>query len=341
MAAYKIKRSVMINGKLKWITANTEQEYAEKLTAAFGMINSADDKEKHSFKEFAQTWFELYSKPNIASVTQQTYKRQINRYLVPTFADKALEDISVDDIQALFNVMSGAKATKEKAYMVLKMILDAAVEDGYIERNPAKSKKLRINGQASEPTKVYSLESMKYIVSHIDCIRSESDRAYIALQALHPLRLEEVLGLKWADIDMKTMTISIHRAVTHPTRNQPEIKAPKTEASNRVIGLSAIAAKHLTPGKPSDYVIGGENPLSYTQLRRMCERIQKDIQFDEKITPIRFRTTVLTDIYANSKDVKLAQAAAGHTTAAMTLKHYIKGRDSATQTASVIDAAYA
>ena len=193
--------------------------------------------------------------------------------------------------------------TKEKAYMVLKMILDAAVEDGYIERNPAKSKKLRINGQASEPTKVYSLESMKYIVSHIDCIRSESDRAYIALQALHPLRLEEVLGLKWADIDMKTMTINIHRAVTHPTRNQPEIKAPKTEASNRVIGLSAIAAKHLTPGKPSDYVIGGENPLSYTQLRRMCERIQKDIQFDEKITPIRFRTTVLTDIYANSKDV--------------------------------------
>ena len=72
----------------------------------------------------------------------------------------------------------------------------------------------------------------------------------------------------------------------------------------------------------------------------MCARIEKDIGFDEKITPIRFRTTVLTDIYDSTKDVKLAQAAAGHTTAAMTLKHYIKGRESVAQTANVIDAAY-
>lgn len=341
MAAYKIKRSVMINGKQKWITANTEQDYAEKLAAEFVTVASVNNKEKHSFKEFAQTWFELYSKPNIASVTQQTYKRQIDRYLIPAFGNKAVEDISPDDMQALYNSMSGAKATKEKARMVLNMVLDAAVEDGYIEKNPAKSKRLKLCGTASEYTKVYSTESMRYITSHIDSIQSESDRAYIALQALHPLRLEEVLGLKWADIDMDAMTIHVHRAVTHPTRSYPEIKAPKTEASNRVIGLSAIAAKHLTPGKPTDYVIGGENPISYTQLKHMCVRIQKEMGFDEKITPIRFRTTVLTDIYANSKDVKLAQAAAGHTTAAMTLKHYIKGRDSVTQTASVIDAAYA
>ena len=73
----------------------------------------------------------------------------------------------------------------------------------------------------------------------------------------------------------------------------------------------------------------------------MCGRIQTDIGFEEKITPIRFRTTVLTDIYAKTKDVKLAQESAGHTTAAMTLKHYIKNRDRVVRTASVIDQAYA
>ena len=102
-----------------------------------------------------------------------------------------------------------------------------------------------------------------------------------------------------------------------------------------------MAAKHLNPGKPTDFVFGGAPPLSYTQLKHMCAHIQKDLGFDERITPRRFRTTVLTDIYANSKDVKLAQAAAGHTTAAMTLKHYIKGRESVARTANVIDAAYA
>jgi integrase len=72
----------------------------------------------------------------------------------------------------------------------------------------------------------------------------------------------------------------------------------------------------------------------------MCDRIKKDIGFEERITPIRFRTTVLSDIYAGSKDIKKAQAAAGHTTAAMTLKHYIKNRECVVKTASIIEAAY-
>ena len=147
-------------------------------------------------------------------------------------------------------------------------------------------------------------------------------------------------SIKWEDIDLDKMTIDIHRAVTHPDRNQPEIKAPKTKASNRIIGLSAKAAQFLTPGEPTGFVFGGDKPLSYTQVRRMCSRIQKDIGFDDKITPIRFRTTVLTDIYANTKDAKLARDAAGHTTEAMTLRRYIKGRESVTQAACVIDAAY-
>ncbi len=340
MAAYKIRRSVVIDGKPRWITANTEQEYAEKLAKAFGAIAPSSPMEKHNFKDYALTWFELYSKPNIEAVTQQTYKRQINRYLIPTFGEKDIEDITTDDVQALFNSIAGAKATKDKVRMVLSMILDAAIDDGFIPKNPVKSKKIRITGKPSELTKCYSIEQMKYIVDNIGKVQSPSDRAYLVLQALHPMRLEEVLGLKWEDIDLDTMTISIHRAVTHPDRNQPEIKAPKTEASNRTIELTERAIKYLVPGKPTDFVFGGAKPLSYTQVRRMCDRIKKDIGFEERITPIRFRTTVLSDIYAGSKDIKKAQAAAGHTTAAMTLKHYIKNRECVVKTASIIEAAY-
>ena len=57
----------------------------------------------------------------------------------------------------------------------------------------------------------------------------------------------------------------------------------------------------------------------------MCNRIKRDIGFDENITPIRFRTTVLTVLYDQTKDIKLAQAAAGHTTSVMTLRYYCFG----------------
>ena len=72
----------------------------------------------------------------------------------------------------------------------------------------------------------------------------------------------------------------------------------------------------------------------------MCNRIKNDTEFSENITPIRFRTTVLTDLYDQTKDIKLAQAAAGHTTSAMTLKYYVKGRETSTQATSAVDRAY-
>lgn len=103
-------------------------------------------------------------------------------------------------------------------------------------------------------------------------------------------RLEEALGLQWADINAESGAIHIRRAVTHPTRNQPEIKRPKTESSIRTIGLSPLAVPYLTRGRDNDFRFGGSSPLSYTQVRRMCDRIKMDTNFSENITPIRFRT---------------------------------------------------
>lgn len=338
--ATKINRAVVINGEKKWIHANTEQEYADKLAALFGADKPASTKGKRNFRDYALNWFEVYSKPNVETATATTYKRQLNLYLIPAFGDMAIEDIGTDEVQKLFNGMKGAKATKDKAKLVLNMIFEAAIEDEIIQKNPLKSRRVKITGKSSQLTKEYSVEQMRYLILHLKDVQRPDDRMYLAMQALHPLRLEEVLGLKWGDVDLDAMTVYVRRAVTHPTRNLPEIKATKTEASNRVIGLSKIAAMHLIPGNSDDYIFGGAKPLSYTQVRRMCNRIQKDTGFEENITPIRFRTTVLTDIYDQTKDVKAAQAAAGHTTSAMTLKHYIKGRETARQTANAIDDIY-
>lgn len=225
--------------------------------------------------------------------------------------------------------------------MVLNQILDAAVEDKLISQNPAKSRRIKITGKASKATLPYTVEQMRYLVQHIGDLQNPLDRAYLALQALHPLRLEEVLGLQPEDIDTEQMTIHIRRAVTHPTRNQPEIKDTKTDSSHRIIGLSALALPHLQELHPGGkFLFGGEKPLSYTQVRRMCQRIQRETGFTESITPIRFRTTVLTDLYDQTKDIKLAQAAAGHTTSAMTLKYYVKGRETSSQATAAVDKLY-
>ena len=338
MAKHKINQPVMINGQKRWITAGTMQEFTDKVIQLLG---TPQDRGKHPFADYAWKWYNTYSAPNVETATATTYKRQIRLYLIPAFDELAVEDITVDDVQRLFNGMTGAKTTKDKARMVLNQILDAAVEDKLISSNPLKSRRLKITGKASKATPPYTVEQMRYLVQHIGDIQNPVDRAYMALQALHPLRLEEVLGLAPDDIDTGNMTIHIRRAVTHPTRNQPKVKDTKTESSHRTVGLSSLALPFLQFSGKGKYLFGGNKPLSYTQVRKMCQRIQRDTSFTENITPIRFRTTVLTDLYDQTKDIKLAQAAAGHTTSAMTLKYYVKGRETSSEAVAAVDKLYA
>ena len=338
MAKHKINQSIIINGQKRWMTADTMQEFTDKVIQLLG---TPQDRGKHPFADYAWNWYNTYSAPNVETATATTYKRQIQRYLIPAFDGLAVEDITVDDVQRLFNGMTGAKTTKDKARMVLNQILDAAVEDKLISSNPLKSRRVKITGKASKATPPYTVEQMRYLIQHIGDIQSPVDRAYMALQALHPLRLEEVLGLAPEDIDCDSMTIHIRRAVTHPTRNQPEVKDTKTESSHRTIGLSSLAVPYLQQLEAAGaFLFGGDKPLSYTQVRKMCQRIQHDTGFTENITPIRFRTTVLTDLYDQTKDIKLAQAAAGHTTSAMTLKYYVKGRETSSEAVAAVDRLY-
>lgn len=341
--ANKIRREIVINGVKRWVTGNSEQEYAENLIKALsdGSVENVQFKErKHLFQPYAQKWFEVFSRPNIEAVTATTYERQLKRHIFPVLGEMNIEDILPADVQRIFNGMNGARETKIKTKNVLNMVFQQALEDGLIQRNPLLSKSIRITGRGCKPTEPYSVAQMRFLVQHIGMIERPSDRAYMALQALHPLRLEEVLGLKWMDIDTLGQVINVRRAVTHPQRNQPQVKETKTEASRRQIDLVPQIIPYLQRGRADEFVLGGENPLTYTQTRRMCERIQRDTGFDEPITPRRFRTTILTDIYDATKDITQAQAAAGHTTAAMTLKHYVKGRQERANTAAPIAGIY-
>lgn len=107
----KITRTVTINGVKHWIRASTEQEYADKLLKLVGTQSAAPEPSKHLFADYALTWFETYSKPNIETVTATTYKRQLTCHLLPAFEGLAIEDITTDDVQRLFNGMTGARAT--------------------------------------------------------------------------------------------------------------------------------------------------------------------------------------------------------------------------------------
>ena len=201
--AKKIRREIEIGGVKRWISGNTEQEYAENLIQALRGETDGQAQfiqRKHDFQAYAQKWFEVFSKPNVEIVTATTYERQLKKHIYPVFAGMNIEDILPADVQRVFNGMEGAKETKIKVKNVLNMVFEQALDDNLIQRNPLRSRSIRITGRASKPTEPYSVAQMRFLVQGIGQVLNPQDRAYIALHALHPMRLEEVLGLKWKDI---------------------------------------------------------------------------------------------------------------------------------------------
>ena len=103
----KIRRPIMINGVKTWISADTEQEYAEKLLQMFGCGNAAPKVIGHDFEQYAWNWYNIFSKPNVSYVTGLTYRRQLEHHILPLFKDKLVEEITTADIQTFFNNMGG------------------------------------------------------------------------------------------------------------------------------------------------------------------------------------------------------------------------------------------
>ena len=339
-----IRRHVRINGTTVWITAKTEQEYMEKVVRLSGGNVMPVSKPKHPFGEYALTWLNVFSRPNVERVTSVSYEQQLKNYILPVLAEMNLEDITPADVQKIFNNMGKhmKQESKNKVKIVLNQIFKMAMNDDIIAKNPLEAPSIRIKGEKSTPTVPYSVNEMRYMAEHLIDIQSGMDRAWLAISISLPLRPEEVLGLTWADVDEVNGVFHIRNTVTHPARNEPEFKTyTKTAASIRDLAVSEELLSCLpVRGKLNEFVIGGKTPLTYMQVRRMRERIQRDIQFDGSITPRRFRTTVATDISAQTHDLKLVQKMLGHSSPQMTLKHYDKGRSTTVDATDAIASCY-
>lgn len=340
----KIRRPIMLNGTKVWVSGANEQDYAENLLRIAGFQTQTRASSSHIFKEYAEKWFEVFSKPNVTEVTALTYERQLKNHIFPVIGDMCLEDVSVSDIQRIFNEMGEdvKQESKNKVKIVLNQIFKMAYEEHLIDRNPIHSSTLKIKGTVSDVTLPYSIEEMRYLAAHLNDISNPMSKAWLALSISLPLRPEEVLGLKWENLDDRNGILHIRNTVTHPTRNEPYFKTyTKTASSKRDLQLPKEILSYLPErGDPDDFIIGGKDPVSYTKLRGMRKWITKEIRFGSTITPRRFRTTVATDISNMTHDLKLVQKMLGHSNPQMTLKYYDKGRSQAADASDAISKCY-
>ena len=159
----------------------------------------------------------------------------------------------------------------------------------------------------------------------------------ILISVLTGMRMGEVLGLQWKDIDFVHNQISVERqaAKYYDPEQKKEIMlvaAPKTQAAYRTIPVIGVLRKVLrfVGGKnpnPDFFVVGNsETPKVHNTIRETYARFLKR----SKLPSINFhglRHTYATRLVESGGDIKTISILLGHTNVATTMNLYVHPSD--------------
>ena len=267
------------DGRNVWFTGETISEAIsngmKKYADAYGST-TPQSSTLPTFKQYAENWFPLYHVPKVKPNTANNTRIILRRHIYPMLGHLHLDEITPDEIQAFFNTkMHLCRSTVQKMKIVLHQVFQSAIEDGYVQRNPAASSRLTI-GKRVTIRKALPLTSVDDIVQQLPKL-NEADRLFILLPMYTGMRRSEMLGLRWSDVDFNRRHIHVQRGVTF-TGNQPVIGPPKSKAGYRFIPLLPELERvlHTCPVQ-GDYIIGGDRPITEQTYKRTWERIARTI----------------------------------------------------------------
>ncbi len=185
--------------------------------------------------DWLRTWVDTYSKPNIRQRTFEGYSSQID-HTEPLW-DMPLQKITPNHLQKLYNDMQEegfSGETRKKVHQMLKKALRRAVINRYIQNNPA---------ELVDTPKVVRDEIQVFTSKEIDLLltNAKTNRFYpmLLLAITSGIRLGELLGMRWKDIDLTNAEIFVRQTLQVSNKKGIIFEPPKTKNSKRKINIPA------------------------------------------------------------------------------------------------------
>ena len=208
------------------------------------------------FSEFTEIWKRDYGSKELAPSTYKRYCRMLKTRLLPYFGHFYINKIKPTDIMKFYDLLekdtqlvrkkgnNGSKTKKPLSgktilehHRLLRAMLHKAVYWQLIISNPAE----RVQPpKARKPKrKSYDDEQTKILLENLELLSSEDTKYKVAiiLTVFTGVRLGELMGLEWTDVDFKNGIISINRSSQYLADMGVFTKVPKTESSIREIAI--------------------------------------------------------------------------------------------------------
>lgn len=288
-------------------------------------------------RELLTEWLEDYEKERVKARTYSRYEGLITLHILPELGDIEVGMLGKREIQDFLtrkrrsgNIRSGEQLSATSTNLMLT-VLNLAFEYGcdmeLIDRNPCE--RLRRVPADAKKIEAFTKDEQRKLEK---TIAAEGDPRHIGvLLCLYTgLRIGELLGLTWEDVDLTRGLLQINKTVYRERDNegvwQMCVDTPKTRSSARVIPLPTYITKMLKSAKTgakSVYVI--ENKKGERMAIRSYQYIFEKLTERAGVRRLNFhalRHTFATRALECGMDIKTLSEIMGHQNASITLNRY-------------------
>lgn len=276
-------------------------------------------------------WFWLNGpmRSRIKVSTYSSYQLRIKKYILPFLGQVKLVELQSTQIQKFVTYLGElhiSGSSIRSIVTVLKSALNQAVIDNHLLKNPCQNIVIKKNDV--ENVRALTKEEQQ----KIECAALQESACSPVILALYTgMRIGEISGLKWSDIDFENGRLAVNRTLYRTTTNnkngktQIVIDSPKTKASKRMIPIAENLKRYLLEkrvGATSDYVISCRE--RYAEPRLINYRFKKTLK-KTGLRHIHFhmlRHTFATRCIEQGIDIVTVSKLLGHSSTKMTLDVY-------------------
>ncbi len=286
--------------------------------------------------ELMTAWLDRCERKRVKPRTYSRYKGLIVRHILPELGDTQIDNLGRRQIsefliahQADGNLRGEALSATSTNLMltVLNAAFTYACDMELLPANPCD----RIRRVPGPPSRVeaFTREEQRRLE---EAIAAWEDRRLfgIRLCLYTGLRIGELLGLEWQDVDMEKGILHIGKTVYREKNAAGEwqlfVDRPKTAASERMVPLPGYLAEDLRiyrRGARSEFVIENKKAerMSIRSYQYLFERLTEKAGV-RKLNFHALRHTFATRALECGMDIKTLSELMGHKNATITLNRY-------------------
>lgn len=209
-----------VDGKRKAIYGATHEDVRTKLNEILNEIAKGlyIPPKKDTVGMWLREWLVTYALPTVKQSTYISYEGYVRIHLEPELGHIKLTSLTTEEIQRFFNKKyrgyKGSKGLSPKTlknmYNMFNSTLEQAVINNRLIRNPLRGVKLP--STTKREIDILSAEEQKAL-QKAAAFSEELPAFGVILTLSTGVRLGELLGFQWGDINMKKHTIRVKRTV--------------------------------------------------------------------------------------------------------------------------------